>query len=336
MSNQYKYISGKELIGRVSDSFTLDNSQWIFSAPLWIADGIAQLKIPCTLEYTATQATVSAYKCELPCNLKLLIAVEYNGKRLKRLGAFNNMSTNTMATRGYSDSDSYEIVGNNWITTTFEEGDIVFHYRIPPVEYDKFNDIIIPKVPDDAYVIEALQWFIILKLLYKGFKHPVFSLDGNNEFTNPGIQWEKNKKRARNSVNIIDADERENISKLIRKFIQDYNSYDSKFFTPSSTSQFKYSPLTLTGDTVSSLIDTSNVTNTETMAITKYSRYVANESQVYIPESTHKLGAMVIPVFYLKVDGVYTKANTTFTIDFTGNVTWNSPTVVDNGLIILI
>jgi hypothetical protein len=333
MSHQYKYISGKELIARVSNSFTIDNSQWIYSAPLWIADGLAQLKIPMTLCYTTKSDTVTAYKCELPCDLKLLIAVEYNSTRLPRLGVFNNMNASNLADRGYNETEGYEVVGNNWITTTFEEGDIIFHYRSIPIEYDKVNDRVIPQIPDDAYVIEALQWFIILKLLYKGFKHPVFDLSTSNEFTNPGIQWEKNKKRARNSVNIIDADERNQISVLLRKFIQNYDSYNSKFFASIDTAGTIYAPLTLNTATTSVIGGISTITYSSAK---KYTYYIVNKDTQYIAATTHGLGDSVIPVFYINVAGQYIKANTTFIVDNNGNITWTSPTVIADGLIVLI
>lgn len=333
MSHQYKYIKGKELLGRVAVDFTIDTSQWIHSAPLWIADALAQLKIINTFQYATKEVDVVGHRCELPCNLKLLIAVEYDGRRLRRLGVFNNMSADSLLDRGYSVEEGYELVGDNWITTTFEEGTIIYHYRVPAADYDKVNDVLIPKIPDDPYVIEALKWYIILHLLYKGFKHPVFDLNSNNEFTNPGLQWEKNKKRARNSVNIIDADEREQISLLFRKFLQDYSSYDQVFFAGEGTGGSNYGELTLM-ESVTCNSSTTIVNNVTTM--NKYSRFVINEDSVYIPATTHGLGTTVIPTFYLLIGADYVQAEATFEVDILGNITWSSESIIANGLIVLV
>lgn len=332
MGHQYKYISGKEIIARAAVGFSLDSSQWIFTAPLDIADGLAQLKIPQTLQYMVSEGVVEGYKCELPCNIKLLIAVEYNGRRLRRIGSFNNINTDMLANKGYNTEEGYELRGDNWITTTFPEGTILFHFRIPPVEYDKVNNLYIPKVPDDAYVIESLKWYLVLQLLYKGYKHPTFNLSDNNEFTNPGLQWEKNKRRARNSVNIIDADEREAISKLSRSFFQNYNTYDNVSFN-SGISNTGGGELTLmesiTGNYNSTIIENVLTAN-------RYIRNINNESTATILAATHKLGTNVIPVFFELIDGKYVKTITEFIVDLNGNVTWNGSSVVANGYIILV
>lgn len=332
MSHQYRYISGKEIIARVSNDFTIDNSQWIYSAPLWIADALAQLKIPMSLQYTTKEIEVVDYKFEIPVDIRLIIAVEYNGYRLKRLGIFNNMSPEALANRGYDSNEGYELVGNGWCTTTFKEGTLILHYRIPPTEYDKFTGMLIPKVPDDTYVIEAINWYIILHVLYKGFQHPVFNLNSNNEFTNAGMQWEKNKKRARNSVNVIDADEREEISLLFRKFIQNYNSWDSVAFTGSGNGS-NYAPPTV----MESLSVNYNSTIVENILISsKYVRTITNESTVTILAGVHGLGANVIPVLFELVGGEYVKVLTEFIVSLTGDVTWNGSSVVVDGYIILI
>lgn len=334
---QYKYIKGKELIARAIDSFTIDNTQWVYSAPLWIADALAQLKIIQTYQYTNTVASVVGHRCELPCNLQLLIAVEYKGYRLRRLGKINTKSSSVLSELGYMPNEGYEVVGDNWITTTFDEGDIVFHYKALAVDYDTTKNIMIPKVPDDPYVIEAVKWYLIQQLLFKGFKHPVFDLNSNNEFTNPGLQWEKNKKRARNSVNIIDADTRREMSILSRTFIYNYNFHSEQILGSSNSLQgSSYNPPTIINSVANGVVTNDNtelINNVNEVA--KYSQIITNMNTFFIPASTHKLGTNVICTFYILEGPVYTQADASFEIDVAGNVTWYSEQTV-SGLIILI
>ncbi|AXH74540.1 MAG: putative tail tubular protein [crAssphage sp. isolate ctbg_1] len=59
----------------------------------------------------------------------------------------------------------------------------------------------LPVVPDNGLLIECIVAWCMYKMLCRGYKHPVFSLNGNSPATNPFVFWLQNKENAKNSVN---------------------------------------------------------------------------------------------------------------------------------------
>lgn len=332
----YKYIRGNEVIARVMNDFTIDNSQWIYSAPLWMMDGLSKLSIPTIWQYAYYPITVSAYKFQLPCDLKLLIAIEYDSMRLRRRGTLLNMSAEGLESKGFASDNSYELLGDGWIGTSFEEGDIVVHYRRPLCDYDKERDILIPKIPDNPFAIEALEWYLLLSILRKGFKHPVFDLNSKVPYTNPATMWETMQKRARNSLSSFDADERHEISILARTFILDVNAHSGIFFNGSSNGASGTNP----GVSTTAIITSESITNTYNTIINseipKYVKAITNLSTEYIPATEHGLGVNVVPTLFELVNGEYVKTVTVFTVDLNGNVTWTGSSTIVNGYIVII
>jgi hypothetical protein len=232
------------------------------------------------------------------------------------------MTKEGLESRGYSWELTYEILnGEMEIATSFETGDIIFHYREPIKDIDTTTGISYPRVPDDPYVIQAVQDYILLSYLRKGYKHPLFNLNDNNEATNPYLAWELNKKRARNSVNVIDADAKEEISLLTRKFLQNYNSHQSVFFGGNSTFN--------SGTT---MFSSSIVNNTNK----KYKVAVDGLSTLYIPAQTHQLGTEAIPMLFINNGTSFVQNSTEFIVDDLGNVTWNGGSIVTDGYIVIV
>ena len=109
------------------------------------------------------------------------------------------------------------------------------YYKKLPVELDTTTSLYFPLIPDDQNLIEALEWYILKRLLERGHKVREFSLTANSEYLNPGIAWDKYKLRARNSVLGMDLDERNEISNMIRTFLYDKNYHTSGSFNFKAT-----------------------------------------------------------------------------------------------------
>ena len=93
------------------------------------------------------------------------------------------------------------------------------------MELDSTLNIYFPLVPENEYVLDAIDWYILKRIIERGHKVPGYSLEARSEFTNPAIAWEQKRKLARNKITVMDEDEREKISRIIRTFLLDYNSY---------------------------------------------------------------------------------------------------------------
>jgi hypothetical protein len=221
------------------ERFNIDYSGFISRVPNWIHAAMRDLSIySALLNKTSPDTTVvDAYKCAIPNDCKLLIGVSYLGLRLPRTDKLNQYVSDDMEMLIHSEH-SYQPDNNGYIITTFEtseEGELKFYYKTLPVELDATTSLYFPLIPDDQNLIEALEWYILKRLLERGHKVREFSLTANNEYLNPAMAWDKHKLRARNSVLAMDLDERNEISNMIRTFLYDKNYYTSGSFNYKST-----------------------------------------------------------------------------------------------------
>lgn len=225
----YKRISGKICIPRIYDRFVVSGSGWEVRCAEWIATAMEFIGIPLVLEDTRFEDTVVDYKCALPCDIKLLRAIEYEGCRLPKIETINTLFADDLELQEH-DEYSYQLDRNGYAVFTFEEGDIIIHYKRLPLEYDEDSKIWFPLIIDKVEVLEAIDWYIATRLLSRGYTLSGFSLDSRNPYTNPAMQWDTTKKSAANSLVLYDVDDREEISRMIRTFIQNYNGYNDTFF----------------------------------------------------------------------------------------------------------
>jgi hypothetical protein len=250
----YNTISSKVCIARVFDRFNIDYSGFINRVPVWIHQALGELDVYLSLQSNRIEGTVVAYKCAIPTGTKLIEYIEYDGYRLRRLTSLNEAHAENMAAYDTMTSsieqypneseedylyrlehmtqvssrntfkEGYEI-SNGFIVTTFEEGTIWFYTKSIPVVYDSTNRVYFPSVPDNEAILEALDWYILKRLLERGHNIANYSLKDNNPYTNPAMAWDLKKKSARNSAITMDADERHEISKMIRSLITNNTYY---------------------------------------------------------------------------------------------------------------
>jgi hypothetical protein len=228
----YNNISSKVCIARGFDRFNIDYSGFVGRVPSWIFSAMYELDLYLALKNETVTGTVVDYKCAIPPQTKILEGVGYEGFRLYRLGGINEQNSTNMANL-MSLNYKYELA-DGYIITTFETGTVTFYIKSLPVELDSNLKLYFPLVPNDENVLNALDWYILKRLLERNHSIVPYSLKENNEFTNPAIAWEKAKKIARNSIITIDNDERHHMSMMIRSFIQDYDYYNSTGFNPNS------------------------------------------------------------------------------------------------------
>lgn len=203
----YELTSIKEVIARLYSDFNVDYAGWIPSSGLWIADGLDALGIYMTLEKARQEDTVENYRAKVPCNTDTLLAIEYCGCRLIRNGMAIAKTGPCDAPDRYHATARYDINGG-FINTTFEKGDIVFHFLRLPVEQEKDTGLIVPLIPKDSIVINALAWRILWKMCATGYKHPVYKLGASRAHLDPYHMWQASIPEASQSIGTLDEDER--------------------------------------------------------------------------------------------------------------------------------
>ena len=216
-----QFTSAKELIARIEHDFTIDFSDWIAKAPLWLADALAQLDVVDVWIDTFKEIDIVDYRGTMPCNVKMLRGIDHNGLRLKSrhkiISPFYDRSWLFLS------NEAYELHGDRNIITSFREGTVTVLYKTPAVEYWQEHNITLPRIPDNPFVIEALKWFVMMRILQKGTKHPTFSLRENNVYVNPAMAWTAASKRAKNHISRLTPDQRREMSGILRTFIVDLN-----------------------------------------------------------------------------------------------------------------
>jgi len=226
------YLNGKTCIGRVYDRFPVNHHGWEVRAAYWISQGLKKMDIPLILEPVTVAATLVEFKTRIPDKTAYIRGVSWNSYRIPRLGSRINADP-TLDLSNLGDSEYwYNIDTNGYIVSNLEDEDITLYIYKYIDDFDAETNAYYPRVPDNEEVLEALDWYILLRMIQRGHEVKGFSLTNNNEYTNPGIAFDQAMKRARNSVNAWDSENRELISRLNRSFVLDYNNYTQGSYNP--------------------------------------------------------------------------------------------------------
>ena len=133
----------------------------------WIGEGLEAIG-SAELEMCTHKGTVKDNRVCLPGNLFYLEMVTYQGKMLPS-------SSQTYEYGNKAFDDKLEVNGlysffisGGWLKTNVPEGEeIFFHYKGFPVDENGY-----PKIPDVYTFKEALFWYILYKMMMRGFEHP--------------------------------------------------------------------------------------------------------------------------------------------------------------------
>ncbi len=223
----YRLISASNVIANVQDTFNIDDSDWIGRASNWISKGLTDLGVISELTVIHHETKATDYRVELPCDIKSLEAIEIDGMRVYRSNQLRD-SRNDDLNYPYN-TISYTVQGDNYIQLEteneyFKDVDVIVHFKSLPIEVFKPYDVYLPLVPDLDTVQDALALYIMIKLLGRGYRHNVFSLDKQSPATNPYIQYygitgkDGIRKKARLKIKGMDKDARERVSVSTRSF----------------------------------------------------------------------------------------------------------------------
>ena len=222
----YQLTSAKEIVARLENDFDIDHADWVSRAPLWIANALDILHFTATYEDKYIDLTVDNYIVQLPedapQDIRRILGVEYEGVLIKRLNVINPIKQPQVDSE-YSSLETYSIK-NGYIVTSFEEGTIRLYYQTPALEWDINNQVYWPKVPANSIIQGAIEWYLIMSMLRRGYRHPTYSLESRTPFTNPALMWEKEQKAARNQGNGFDPEDRAEISRILRTFAIDLDT----------------------------------------------------------------------------------------------------------------
>lgn len=232
----YNYVGGKICIAKVLANYKIDYTDWQTKAPVWIQDAMAEIGVNShIIDAPPYETEIEDHRFKFPCDLKVLKAIEWNEIRMERVHIVNPTDSDDIE----YDEVGYDLLQNGWAWCTEPDGTVTIHYKKLPVEFDSELGVYFPLVPDLELVHNAIADYLLYRCLTSGYKHPIFNLDSRNLYTNPALLWERSKKVARNEIGSMDADARNDLSKIMREFLTDpYAHFTQMFATRSDSADF--------------------------------------------------------------------------------------------------
>lgn len=116
--------------------------------------------------------------------------------------------------------NTYTIMRDNVIRLNLLEtsGEVILYYKSLPYLLNQDGSIELT-VPDNENLIEALNWYILLRLIGRGYKHHTF------EYQYVANKWEEERKKAKRSISALSIDKQHVISAMFRTFLVDYDRW---------------------------------------------------------------------------------------------------------------
>lgn len=257
----YNTASLREIIGRVFNTYDIKSADFINRVPQWTGEALGQLNIYMGLEPAKMRVEVNEYKAKLPSTLKKLVAVEYDGNLIPRIigtrkeyittGGLSESLSETKLVQDIEYDDNGQIISvrmseteipvtrtedynyilnkNGFIDFSIETAELVVYFKKLPEEIDPQTGAFFPLIPDVEEVKEAISWYILKSILYRGYKHPILNLNSNNRYVNPAMQWDHYKPIAENKASAPDREQRELHSLMWRGLILNMDSFEDSF-----------------------------------------------------------------------------------------------------------
>lgn len=141
--------------------------------------------------------------------------LEHISGKILSLETYVSVMNQYQVGRGNGSNGEFYNTKLDMIQTSFETGYIDIVYIGFPVDEDGY-----PLVVDNEYYIQAIEWYIILMLIQKGYSHPIFDWKtAKNEFWgNPETREAGWKAKAANNVRIPSIQDAERFTRMWEQF----------------------------------------------------------------------------------------------------------------------
>lgn len=219
-----KELSSVEtIIARLDNDFNIMSSDYIPRVGAWCIDAMNEMGI---LQYEEKETTVdvvdrvayfpccmNAFKvyvdgCEISPVKKRKCScssgtTEYFTQDRERDRDRQSKRTVEVDPEGYEGKNFVYLRDANAIQLNFDADIVTVSYLTVKTVYSDTFHCDIPVIPNNGKLITALEWYCMWKILSRGTKHPVYSLQGD-QLVNPYYLWREARNAAKASV-IIDS-----------------------------------------------------------------------------------------------------------------------------------
>lgn len=236
------------LIAKIIRDTRIPDSSYLADMYEWIPEAMRLLKTMVEMPVTPQKVTITNHMAKLPCGLIELLAVEYQGQRLRYYNGIRPGGSLTLfSTREnigftyyptFKDMPSGPVldlqlvmaaaahptagyqVHMDYISTTFESGEVTLYFRQAPVDSRG-----LPLIPDNPDYKEAIYWWVREKLIQSGWTDPVYGHDDRMA----DQRWEKHAARAISDITYPSVDQKEAQLAMSVRFVPPTDYYESFF-----------------------------------------------------------------------------------------------------------
>jgi hypothetical protein len=249
-----KTISCLHILRKLSKLFKNSSSEWVNESVENIGWAMQAIGYHAGFVDKTTQhdepIIIKNNRALLPCDLERLTVVEVYEDSLTSgivyIDAFGNPIVNTdeatkasrRTIRLYQGTDQtlagitkesprtsrvrpntpYYILNDNFIVTSFSDGELKLHYRAFPTDDNGF-----PMILDDFNYKTCIENYLIKELIAEGYKHPVFS------YTDAMQLFDRYLPKAQNSVKMPSIDGMKAFESSFKRLTTGLSSYESYF-----------------------------------------------------------------------------------------------------------
>lgn len=176
-------VSSKRIVAKVERDFAIPFTAGDVSNIVeWIGEALSQMGMNAGLKKTVCEKTVENYRAMFPCTVEAITSITHNDLVVDVV-----QPTTFDFARGSANRMVY--FNFPYIECNFSNTKIKIHYLTFDVCPDGF-----PNIPDNGFVEEALHFYILKKMLSRGYRHPVFDWYKAEEL------WRDMYPKAQNSV----------------------------------------------------------------------------------------------------------------------------------------
>jgi hypothetical protein len=216
-----KFVSSKVIVTDVYDLLNIGSDDFVGRVPGWINKALFHLRCQKMLvDAEPIDTTYTDYKILIPTDLYTLDKIIVNDYVLSEV----KPTTRLDFTKDYGYKYFYE--DNGYYYFEQETNTIKIYYKKIPVVFDKTTQSNFPLIPDDEIVKENLTWFVVSRILSRGYKHPIYALGSKDPEYDPNKKWQQTRMMAKASLSRLSAEDRKNMSNILVSFLDDKSNYN--------------------------------------------------------------------------------------------------------------
>lgn len=242
-----RFISSGVVIHDIIEDYNIQSMDFINRVPTWICQALVDLNVQ--LQYIDVADTIEFddYRCQIPDGCKSIRAVIINNHRAVEVDnpkpieakvidrmplslaipadKLGETSVVIDLSRFIVDTKYQYMINGSYLHLNVSNGFLGLLYKKLPFVLDGVLKINVPLIPNDEILRDSIKNFVMMRMLQRGYIHPVLNLKENNPYTNPALAYNQSKIKVRNQLNHLTKDKRDACTRSLLNFFNMKNHY---------------------------------------------------------------------------------------------------------------